>query len=404
MLVVVRLAAADACPKLTPHSCTCSEVPFAVNCIDNNLTTIPDDLPKAPSMTIKDNNIVVLTSIPYTNLVKLLLVNNKITVITENAFKLLTNLTKLVLSNNKITNLGDQAFAGLEVLSTLVLQGNPLYHVTSAAFSGPYLPALSNLKMSHCSIYEISEHSFVGLTKLQVLNISYNHITNLTSAVGGTQLGALVTLDASHNWIVSIGDSNFAGLTKLDTLILSENKITKISSQAFNGLSGSLTALDLSHNQLSDISRDAFKHLSVLKKLSLQFNSLVTLDVSAIPWGNAASTILLVHDNPWRCNCDMKWLAEKKFVSKWNDNGTTKCATPKELAGEHVFDADHSVFHHCYHSVSTSVIVFAVFVSLLAVVVVGFLVYRRYLRGRLRSMTSTASDKVKVLSPPYRRM
>ena len=324
LLGVVRLAGGTHCHGTMPGGCECVEQPFAINCIDKALTEMPDGLPDAPSMTISHNNINTLTSVPYHNLIKLLLDNNNIQLIRDNAFTNLTHLKKLVLAKNGFTRLGNATFAGLASLETLVLENNPLYRVTRVPFSGASLPALAELKMSHCSIYEIGDDAFAGLTQLRMLNISYNLITSLTSAIGAkTKLSALLTLDASHNRIASIADSNFAGLTRLDTLILSDNNIKTISSPAFAGLHGSMRLLDLSHNQLRDISSDAFKSLSVLEKISLQFNSLKTLDVNSIQWRND-TPIVLVHDNPWSCSCDVQWLTEKESVYKWNVNSTTK--------------------------------------------------------------------------------
>ena len=326
LLSAVSLKAGANCPDKQdmPHNCTCSKEPFAVNCTNSGLKTIPNNLPHAPSMTIANNKITSLTTIPYDNLVKLILTNNEIELVQDKVFQHLNSLTKLILSGNSIVLLRPDVFAGLSSLMTLVLHGNPLYHLQSGLFNGSYMPMLSTLKLSQCSIYEISENAFDGLTKLQDLDLSHNHITSLTSATGGKGLlSELISLDVSHNWIVDIGKDDFGGLSKLNTLVLSHNKLTTISSTVFKGLHNNLTTLDLSYNRLTDISPAAFKYMPVLSALSLQFNFLTTLDVNAIPW-HGDEPVVLVHDNPWRCDCDLKWMFEKKSISAWNTNGTTK--------------------------------------------------------------------------------
>ena len=63
------------------------------------------------------------------------------------------------------------------------------------------------------------------------------------------------------------------------------------------------------------------------------------------------------------------------------------------------------MFHHCIHSASSAAIITVLFLVTLFAIISGFLVYKKFVRGKLTTMfmMSRSTDK-EALSPPYRRV
>ncbi|KAI8487794.1 Leucine-rich repeat-containing protein 3 [Branchiostoma belcheri] len=133
-------------------------------------------------------------------------------------------------------------------------------------------------------------------------------------------------------------------------LVLKYNNLAKIGSHDFKGLK-QLKGIDLSHNKIKKISRGALRHLVHLDNIDLSNNALQTLseDTFAAPLAAAKQDgrrfFVFLANNPWRCDCHLKWLAEKYA----NDTivyseRLVSCDSPANLNGSYVSDVPLSDF------------------------------------------------------------
>jgi Leucine-rich repeat (LRR) protein len=95
--------------------------------------------------------------------------------IEEHAFNSLTDLISLKLSNNYIRKIGNEIFSSPH-LQVLYLDGNGLEVIEDNAFA--QLPKLQKLHLQH---NELEMMSFTLPSSLDVLDISHNHISSITT-------------------------------------------------------------------------------------------------------------------------------------------------------------------------------------------------------------------------------
>lgn len=127
----------------------------------------------------------------YTNLVKLSLYNNHLTVLPE-SIGALTALTTLSLDHNQLTGLPD-AIGQLTSLKKLSLWSNKL---TSLPESIGSLTALTYLCLGSNYITKLPD-TFGGMTALTTLSLSYNKLTPLPESI--VALTSLTRLQLEHN-------------------------------------------------------------------------------------------------------------------------------------------------------------------------------------------------------------
>ncbi|XP_069830043.1 transforming growth factor beta activator LRRC33 [Dendropsophus ebraccatus] len=211
-----------------------------------------------------------------------------------------TTLEYLNLDYNVIMRLDSSSFKGLRNLKELSLQWNYIYEIGKGTFDN-----LVNLRTLNLAYNLLPCIVGFGVTQLQVLNLSYNHIEWFFSREVDVEF-QLQKLDISHNHLLF-----FPFLPKnhhLHTLLLSDNKM-KFYSKHFNENSSftdflvlennrsSITTVylwsdfipsDLSTLNIVDISRNQFDYLpddflsamSSMSYLKLNWNCLETFDLS----------------------------------------------------------------------------------------------------------------------------
>lgn len=122
-------------------------------------------------------------------------------------------------------------------------------------------------------------------------------------------------LQLARNKIQVLRDNTFSHFRNLRSLDLQQNQISLIEEGAFNGLS-SLTTLLLQHNHLQVASEGTLIPMPQLKYLRL-------------------------HDNPWRCDCQLDTLV--RFIqvpSNRNIGNYARCAEPREFEGRQLKKLD----------------------------------------------------------------
>lgn len=129
-----------------------------------------------------------------------------------------------------------------------------------------------NLYVFQNGIETIVQYDFIGLKKLELLDLSQNELTDLPDRVF-EPLSSLRNLDLSSNRISHISKDSFAGLELLERLYLCSNTIKSIHPAAFNGLE-QLLELKLQGNKLTTL--PALK-MPRLVLLDLRFNRIPSL-------------------------------------------------------------------------------------------------------------------------------
>ncbi|XP_078687521.1 uncharacterized protein LOC144919799 [Branchiostoma floridae x Branchiostoma belcheri] len=190
-------------------------------------------------------------------------------------------------------------------------------------------------------------------TKTQVLELSEHNIDTLTTG-GFSTLKELLKLVMTRNIISTIEKDAFRGLDKLQVLDLSYNRLTSIQVHYFNNMPllkilnlkgntiktitpGSLAPLQqlqnliLWGNKLTDVPWEELRSLPDLKTIDLNSNNLQTVP-EGIHTGWTSLKELYYHDNPFHCDCRLRWL-KKYLQTSLISMLVYRCTTPKRLQG-----------------------------------------------------------------------
>ncbi|XP_041660891.1 leucine-rich repeat transmembrane protein FLRT2-like [Cheilinus undulatus] len=229
---------------------------------------------------------------------------NNIQTISRAALAQLTRLEELHLDDNSISTVGVEEGAFREALSLklLFLTKN---HLSSVPIGLP--EDLKELRLDENRIAVIAEEAFQNVTRLQRLLLDGNLLTDEGIAPG-----------------------TFQDLSNLRELALGRNSLTfpppLLPSQ-------SLVKLSLQENQIDQIPVAAFAALNRLEKLEISSNQLQTLTQGVFD-GLSSLKHLMVRNNPWRCDCGIKWVVVwlKALPSSINARGFV-CSSPDKVRG-----------------------------------------------------------------------
>ncbi|XP_004542313.1 leucine-rich repeat transmembrane protein FLRT2 [Maylandia zebra] len=229
---------------------------------------------------------------------------NNIQTISKAALAQLTKLEELHLDDNSISTVGveEGAFREAVSLKLLFLTKN---HLSSVPIGLP--EDLKELRLDENRIAVIAEEAFQNVTRLQRLLLDGNLLTDEGIAPGTFQdLATLRELALARNSLTF--PPPLLPSQSLVKLSLQENQIDQIPVAAFAGLNR-LERLDISSNQLQTLTQGVFDGLSSLRHL-------------------------IVRNNPWRCDCTVKWVVVwlKSLPSSVNARGFT-CSSPEKVRG-----------------------------------------------------------------------
>ncbi|KAG1927374.1 toll-like receptor [Pimephales promelas] len=265
-----------------------------MNCRGRGLKDVPALMTNTTSLDLSENRIKNLTSGVFLKLENLTVLNlnwaNKGAkiVIADKEFWNLTKLRTLELSGIGLKSVPKNLPKNL---LELFLEVNKITQLNSTSFV--HVPNLTRLHLSKncyywnpCSRdYAIESGSFTVLTRLEVLKLSYNNLTQVPRGLPGS----LRTLELDSNKIAYVGEHDFQGLDNLTCLKIEgncprcynapypcvpcKNNSIKIHPQAFANL-GQLQILYLAGNSITSIDPSWLANITKLEDLNLSFNFL----------------------------------------------------------------------------------------------------------------------------------
>ncbi|XP_058236454.1 matrix-remodeling-associated protein 5 isoform X2 [Hemibagrus wyckioides] len=193
---------------------------------------------------------------------------------------------------------------------------------------------VERMNLGFNTINRITGSSFAGMRKLELLMMHGNNIHNIPDGAFH-DLISLQMMKMSYNKLKIISRRTFQGLWNLARLHLDHNHLEFIHPDAFQGLT-SLRLLQLEGNRLQQLHPATFATFSVLgyfpmstlKHLYLSENGLTTLSQKMLAIMPQLENLHL-HENPWTCDCRMKWFKE------WSSNApdVLKCKKDRAFPG-----------------------------------------------------------------------
>ena len=198
-----------------------------------------------------------------------------------NGFRKINSIEALNLAHNNLYALPNDAMCGLSYLQRLNVSQNHLVEAADLGISnteGCNLP-LKELDLSNNYISSLPANALQQATQLKTLKLSGNRISVLDDNAL-KYLTYLETIDFSNNMLAALPPKIFNESQQLRKLLLKNNSLSLLTPDLFKGLIN-LTLLDLSHNSISThlLSPDTFQGLSSLEILDLSHNKLTRLEV-----------------------------------------------------------------------------------------------------------------------------
>lgn len=321
-----------------------------------------------------------------TDLKNLQLDKNQISCIEDGAFRALRGLEVLTLNNNNISTIPVSSFNHMPKLRTFRLHSNHLFCDCHLAWLSQWLrqrPSIGlftqctgPLSLRGLNVAEIQKNEFscagqVDSSHAQICSLSTGSCPAMCTCSNGiidcrgkgltaipanlpetmTEIrlelngiksvppGAfspykkLRRIDLSNNQISEIAPDAFQGLRSLNSLVLYGNKITDLPKGVFSGLFA-LQLLLLNANKINCIRADAFQDLQNLSLLSLYDNKIQSLAKGIFSSLRAIQTLHLAQ-NPFICDCNLKWLADFLRTNPIETSGA-RCASPRRLANKRI--------------------------------------------------------------------
>lgn len=245
----------------------------------NDIVDIGDNvfgtLAKLQFLYLEGNGIVQLrnnTFVGATKLQMLELSRNEISVIEDDAFAGLPDLKILMLNRNHITILQTPIFAALRSLERVDMSLNQIAEIEDGVFDGT--EHLEFVELGFNNLTQLQSSVFNGAKNLSKLYMAWNRLESINHAFDG--LTKLILLDMSFNELNSINASAFSNQTKLEQLELRATGLTKLPIELLQRQT-ELRVLDLSLNNLSMTDRDfeAMRPLQRLQVLKLENTSVI---------------------------------------------------------------------------------------------------------------------------------
>lgn len=211
--------------SLCPAHCSCEST--VVNCVSQNLSSIPQPLPEnVTTLNLSGNNIRNLNneSFPRTleHLTHLYVSGSQVENLDSMVFKNLPNLHLLDLSNNRISEFNIEALPQDNKIEVLNLSKSLFNHSYIGVFADLFrrsLPKVSHLDLSNNDLMFLPEDIFTDLSNLTVLDMRNNTLVSFANETFWNR--ALKELDLRDNALKVLPNMTLAGLSLIPDLRVS---------------------------------------------------------------------------------------------------------------------------------------------------------------------------------------
>ncbi|XP_055696263.1 SLIT and NTRK-like protein 4 [Lutzomyia longipalpis] len=251
-------------------------------------------------------------------------------------------LEELNLSHNQIRSLERKIFEHLPRLKTLSLAHNPVKEfdpMTTAALCS--LPKIEHLDLSYMSLSAIPDEIFQQKPKLRELLLQGNDFHAVPESL--SQVGkSLKSLYIGVNPIEELTEQSFLGLTNLVHLNVSfMPNLVEVREHTFSELKHLEMLMCSDNPQMTKFDVESLRSLKSLRELHLSNCSLKTLNIEVKGKDEQQDDfpklrLLKLESNPWHCDCgllsalqELEHHGRKGFYS----DDRARCATPYDLSG-----------------------------------------------------------------------
>uniref|UniRef100_A0A8C8IVZ8 Slit homolog 1a (Drosophila) n=1 Tax=Oncorhynchus tshawytscha TaxID=74940 RepID=A0A8C8IVZ8_ONCTS len=305
-----------------------------------------------------------------TDIKNLQLDKNHISCIEDGAFRALRSLEVLTLNNNNISSIPVSSFNHMPKLRTFRLHSNNLHcdcHLSWLAewlrqrpTIGLFTQCTAPSPLRGLNVAEIQKHEFtcsessglqpcsLGGGTCPAMCTCSNNIVDCRgkglTAIPASLPDTMAEIDLSNNQISEIAPDAFQGLRSLNSLVLYGNKITELPKGVFDGLYA-LQLLLLNANKIHCVRANAFTDLQNLSLLSLYDNKIQTVAKGTFASLRAIQTLHLAQ-NPFICDCNMRWLADYLRSNPIETSGA-RCTSPRRLANKRIGQIKSKKFRCC---------------------------------------------------------
>uniref|UniRef100_A0AAQ5YM47 Slit homolog 3 (Drosophila) n=1 Tax=Amphiprion ocellaris TaxID=80972 RepID=A0AAQ5YM47_AMPOC len=355
--LLVCAASVDGCP----HKCSCSG--SHVDCQGLGLKTVPKGIPRnAERLDLNRNNITRITKVDFSGIKNLRILDlseNQIQAVPRKAFRGITSVKNLQLDSNHISCIEDGAFRALRDLEILTLNNNNITLIPLSSFN--HMPKLRTLRLHSNNL-----HCDCHLSWLSDWLRARRGLAPFTQCMAPAHMRGLNVPDVQKKDFICNGESSFLptcsivavcppscscnnnivdcrrkGLTEIPgnlpegivEMVLYGNKITELPKGLFDGLV-SLQLLLLNANKINCLRVNTFQDLQNLNLLSLYDNKLQTISKGLFAPLRSIKTLHLAQ-NPFMCDCHLKWLADYLFDNPIETSGA-RCSHPRRLANKRI--------------------------------------------------------------------
>ncbi|KAA8594832.1 hypothetical protein FQN60_011967 [Etheostoma spectabile] len=260
---------------------------------------------------------------------------NHISCIEDGAFRALRDLEVLTLNNNNISRLSVASFNHMPKLRTFRLHSNNLQCDCHVAWLSEWLRQRPRLGLyTQCMAPpHLRGHNVAEVQKKEFACTGHHSSSSSSCSV----LQCPESCTCSNN----IVDCRGKGLTEIPTNLpetiteirLEQNAIKVIPAGAFSSYK-KLRRIDLSNNQISELASDAFQGLRSLNSLVLYGNKITEIS-KALFEGLFSLQLFHLAQNPFICDCHLKWLADYLQDNPIETSGA-RCTSPRRLANKRI--------------------------------------------------------------------
>ncbi|WAR03827.1 ROS-like protein [Mya arenaria] len=187
---------------------------------------------------------------------------------------------------------------------------------------------LTATQFAECWSEHIRENT--KYAELRLSNVSSVTLDAVVDILENTSEHVLnVSLILERDGISYLAPFAFHNLTRLETLSLRFNNLSRIANRTFAKLSR-LRALKLSYNRIFAIEAGAFFDFKTIGYMHLGDNEITEIGEDGLgSFPNLA--MFSLRGNPWRCDCELRWLADILIQRPDLTDNSPICATPEQL-------------------------------------------------------------------------